>query len=469
LLDFLLEQINTQYFQCFYIRELDFFTKHKNEFQIMKKLLLTAFSFTLLSAAIAQVPSAGFENWKTDTSKLDLSALLPGFLPDTFDFEDPIDWTSVNYITGADTFTPNVPGGVTMVTKSATAHTGSYAARIETKTITIPVLGLPATIPGFVISGEFAIDITNLTSGGGFTPTSLPGSGIAITNRVDSFTVWADYTPVAGDSALLLAVLRKGVDPVATAAGFIKSATTGFQRFAIPFTYVSCEIPDSITFALSSSNLFELQNTDALLAGTLQPGSVLLVDDVDYSLAPGNYVLNPIANTDDTSTLKNIALTVNVLANDLDCDGAATLSLGTISTTTAHGTAAKSGSNITYTPDNNYVGLDTVFYELVSTTGKTGNGVLIINVQDVSGISDVNLVSVKAFPNPASSTLNIAAALENATVNVFDLAGRVVATANNFSKNVALDITSLSNGTYFINLMNEQGAIVGKTKFAVAK
>jgi hypothetical protein len=356
-----------------------------------------------------------------------------------------------------------------MVTKSTTAHTGTNAARIETKTVNLPVLDLPATLPGFIISGEFSIDITNLLGSGGFTPTSLPGSGIPIAGRVDSFTVWANYTPVAGDSALLLAVLRKGTNPVATAAGFIKSATNGYKRFAIPFTYSSCDLPDSITFALSSSNLFELQNTDALLAGTLLPGSVMLVDDVDFTLAPGNYVLNPIANQDDTTTLKNKALTVNVLANDKDCDGAATLSLGTISTTTAHGTAAKSGSNITYTPDNNYVGLDTVFYQLVSTTGKTGQGILRINVKDVSGIKDVNLVSVKAFPNPTASTLNIAAALENATVNVFDLAGRVVATANNFSNNIALDITALSNGTYFINLLNEQGAIVGKTKFAVAK
>ncbi len=468
--NFLSKQINTTYFQCFYIRELDFFTKHKNEIQIMKKLLLTAFTFTLLNAATAQVQGGDFENWKTDTSKLDLSALLPGFPPDTFDFQDPIDWTSVNYITGADTFTPNVPGGVVMVTQTDTAHGGTYAARIETKAITIPVLGLPATIPGFVISGEFAIDITNLTSGGGFSPTSLPGSGIPVAGRVDSFFVWANYTPSVGDSALLLAVLRSGTNPVAMAAGFIRSATSGYQRFAIPFTYTSCDMPDSITFALSSSNLFQLQNTDDLLSGTLQPGSVLMVDDVDFSLAPGNYVVNPIANEDDTSTTKNVALTVNVLANDVDCDGAATLSLGTISTTTAHGTATKSGSNITYTPDNNYVGLDTVFYELVSTTGKTGQGLLIINVKDVpSSIKDVNLVGVKAFPNPTSGTLNIAAAIENASVNVFDLAGRVVATANNFNKNVALDITALSNGTYFINLMNEQGAIVGKTKFAVAK
>lgn len=436
----------------------------------MKKLLLSAMSFCLLGGAIAQVPNAGFENWKTDTSKLDLSALLPGFVPDTFNFEDPIDWTSVNYITGSDTFTPGVPGGAVMVTKSTSAHTGSSAARIETQNITIPVLGIPVAIPGFVISGEFSIDITNLAGGGGFNPTSLPGSGIPISGRLDSFSVWANYTPVVGDSALLLAVLRKGTNVVATAAGFVNSTTNGYKRFSIPFVYSSCDAPDSLTYAFSSSNLFELQNLAASLgSSTLQPGSVLLVDDVDYSVAPGNYVLNPIANQDDTSVLKNNSLTVDVLANDLDCDGAATLSLGNISTTTAHGTAAKSGNNITYTPDNNYVGLDTVFYTLSSSTGKTSQSLLIINVLDNTGIKDVNLVAVKAFPNPTSNTLNIVANLENATVLVYDLAGRVAATANNFSNNIALDITSLSNGTYFINLLNEQGAIVGKTKFAVAK
>ncbi len=436
----------------------------------MKKLLLSAFSFCVLGGAMAQVPDGGFENWKIDTSKLDLSGLLPGFVPDTFTFEDPLNWTSVNYITGSDTFTPGVAGGAIMVTKSANAHTGSFAARIETQTITIPVLSLPAVIPGFIISGEFSIDITNLAGSGGFNPTSLPGSGIPVAGRLDSFSVWADYTPVAGDSALLLAVLRKGTDIVAQAAGFVKSATSGYQRFAVPFTYLTCDVPDSVTFAFSSSNLFELQNLlESFGSGSLQAGSVLLVDDVDFSTAPVNYVVNPIAVLDDTFTFKNNPITVNVLANDFDCNSSATLSVGTISTTTAHGSAAKSGNNITYTPINNYVGLDTVFYELESSTGKKSQGVLRINVRDNTSIREVNLVAVSAYPNPTSSVLNIAAKLENATVNVFDLAGRTVLSANNFTNNIAMDITSLSNGTYIVNLLNEQGAVVGKTKFAVAK
>ncbi|MCO5280285.1 MAG: hypothetical protein M9931_04410 [Chitinophagales bacterium] len=82
----------------------------------MRKLVLGSLLGGLVATtANAQtVPNAGFENWKNDTSILNVnqSGII---LTDTFSFEDPIDWTSVNYITGADTFEPG-PGGVIMVT-----------------------------------------------------------------------------------------------------------------------------------------------------------------------------------------------------------------------------------------------------------------------------------------------------------------------------------------------------------------
>ncbi|HRN94850.1 MAG TPA: T9SS type A sorting domain-containing protein [Chitinophagales bacterium] len=436
----------------------------------MRKLVLGSLLGGLVATtANAQtVPNAGFENWKNDTSILNVnqSGII---LTDTFSFEDPIDWTSVNYITGADTFEPG-PGGVIMVTKSNTANTGSFAAQIETKNITIPVIGMQTGIPGFVISGEFKISVADLMGGGGFSPTSLPGSGIPVTGRLDSFSVYADYTPVTGDSALLLAVLRKGTDVVATAAQFINGATNGYKKFTVPFVYSSCDVPDSLTYALASSNLFALQSLFSSLGGgaTIPAGSKLLVDDVAYTLAPGNYVINPIARQDDTVTNKNTPITVNVLANDEDCDGAATVSLGTISTTTAHGTAAKSGNNITYTPMNNYVGFDTVYYQLTSTTGLTSNSFLRVRVNDPAGIADFNLINVKAFPNPASSALNIVADIQNGSLNVTDLSGRKVL-ASSFSGKTSVDVSTLSVGTYFVTLQNAQGAIVGKTKFFVAK
>ncbi|MFN8293790.1 MAG: T9SS type A sorting domain-containing protein [Chitinophagales bacterium] len=434
----------------------------------MKKFLLGSMLGGLVATAGAQtVPNGGFENWKIDTSILNINQQI--VLNDTFSFEDPIDWTSVNYITGADTFAPGA-GGVIMVTKSNNAFAGSSAVKITTQNITIPLIGIQTAIPGFIISGEFKISVANLMGSGGFSPTSLPGSGIPVAGRLDSFSVYANYTPALGDSALLLAVLRKGTEVVATAAQFVKDTTNGYQRFSVPFVYSSCEVPDSLTYAFSSSNLFELQSLFSSLGGgsTIPVGSELLLDSVSYSVAPGNYVVNPIAAQDDTVTNKNTAVTVDVLANDEDCNNGATLSLGTISTTTAHGSAAKSGNNITYTPLNNYVGFDTVFYELVSTTGKTANGVLRIRVNDPSAIADFNMVNVLAYPNPTNSALNVAADIHNGTLTVSDISGRKV-TSSVFNGKTSIDVTTLSVGTYFVNLQNEQGAVVGKTKFFVAK
>lgn len=432
----------------------------------MKKFLLCGLLGGLVATtANAQVPNSSFEDWKLDTSVLDVNA-SGVVLQDTFDFEDPIDWTSVNYITGADTFAPGT--GVIMVTKSTDAKTGSYAAQIETKAITL--MGMQLPIPGFIISGEFTISVNDLMSSGGFSPTSLPGSGIPITDRLASFEVSAKYTPVNGDSALLLAVLRKGTDIVALAQQYV-GATNGYEDFSVPFNYISCEMPDSLTYAFASSDLYELQNLLSSMGGTtsIQIGSTLLVDDVSFTEAPSGFQINPIATQDDTVVIKNNSVSVDVLANDEDCNAGATLSLGAISTTTSHGSATKNGSVITYTPDNNYVGFDTVFYELESSTGLSAQGILRIRINDwPAGIADVDMVNVTAYPNPTNSTLNIAANIENGTLNVFDLSGRKVVSST-FNHQSVLDVTTLSVGTYFVNLVNEQGAIIGKTKFFVAQ
>jgi hypothetical protein len=433
----------------------------------MKKFLLNAFIGGVCLTASAQVPNGGFENWKTDTSILNITQQI--ILNDTFSFEDPLNWTSVNYITGADTFLPGTPGGVIMVTKSTNAHSGNFAARIETQNITIPLIGLQTAIPGFVISGEFKISVSNLLGSGGFSPTSLPGSGITVSGRLDSFSVYANYTPVTGDSALLVAVLRKGTNVVATAAQFIKASTNGYKKFTAPFVYSECDVPDSVTFALSSSNLFELQSlVGSLGSGTLAPGSVLLVDDVSFTNAPNNYIINPIARQDDTIMVKNTSITVNVLANDQDCNPNGTLSLGNISTTTAHGSATKSGNNITYTPINNYVGFDTVFYELVSSAGKSSTGILRIRITDPSSVNDLTMVRLFAFPNPTNTVLKVRADVQNAVISVSDVSGRKVL-SEVFNGFAALPVAELSVGTYFVHILNEQGAIVGKTKFFIAK
>ncbi|MCS6818577.1 MAG: T9SS type A sorting domain-containing protein [Chitinophagales bacterium] len=432
----------------------------------MKRNLFAFVALLFAKIGMAQVPNSGFENWKIDTSILNIPQ--PIVLIDTFSFEDPTGWTSVNYVTGADTFSP-APGGVILVTKSNNAFSGNFAAQIVTDNILVPLINISTPVPGFVISGEFKISLANLVGSNDFSPASIPGSGIPISGRLDSFVVHANYFPATGDSATLFAVLRKGNDIVASAVRFINSATNGYKRFAIPFVYNSCDVPDSITIGLSSSNLFELENIIGSLGSSNIPtGSRLLADEVSFSVAPNNYVVNPIARQDDTITTKNKPITVNVLANDQDCNPNATLSLGNISTTTAHGSAVKSGNNITYTPINNYVGFDTVFYQLVSSTGKSSNGILRIRVTDPSSVQEFDMVNIKVFPNPASNILNVYADLQDGEMVVFDLSGRKLVETE-FNKQATVNVGTLRPGAYIIQLVSKQNAIVGARRFFVAK
>ena len=70
----------------------------------------------------------------------------------------------------------------------------------------------------------------------------------------------------------------------------------------------------------------------------------------------------PVAVADATNTLKNAAVTVNVLANDSDPNGYG-LTLQSI-TQPGNGTAAISGTNILYTPTTGFAGTDTFTYTI---------------------------------------------------------------------------------------------------------
>ena len=69
----------------------------------------------------------------------------------------------------------------------------------------------------------------------------------------------------------------------------------------------------------------------------------------------------PVAYNDSKNTAKNVAVTINVLANDIDVDGNA-LTVTNL-TQPAHGTAVLNlNGTVTYTPANNYVGTDSFTY-----------------------------------------------------------------------------------------------------------
>lgn len=84
----------------------------------------------------------------------------------------------------------------------------------------------------------------------------------------------------------------------------------------------------------------------------------------------------PLTLSDSATTAAGVAVTIQVLANDLDPDNDP-LTISSVSNA-RFGTAVNSGLNITYTPNNGFVGSDSFTY--VVTDGKGGEAIGAVTV-----------------------------------------------------------------------------------------
>jgi len=86
----------------------------------------------------------------------------------------------------------------------------------------------------------------------------------------------------------------------------------------------------------------------------------------------------PTADNDSASTLRDVAVDIDVLANDSDVEGD-TLSVGSI-TQPAHGSVLNNGANVTYTPDPAYVGDDSFTYTASDGTANSTAATVTVTV-----------------------------------------------------------------------------------------
>ncbi len=420
----------------------------------MKKRILPVLLLVVSFQTIfAQLANPSFENWSTDTSILDLSLLQ--YPKDTFTFPDPNNWTSSNYITGADSLL-----ATHLVTQSATAKTGMSSVSMKTDSLKAPFLG-KVTLPGFVINGDFKIDIPSFLFG--FDIAKIPGAGSPVTSRIEKIGGYLKYAPVMNDSCAVIAILKKNGVLVAQATYFHKTNDAAFTYFEAPFQYVSCDIPDTIVMLISSSNPYTVERLISGSATGLNAGSVLLADDMFYTPATAGFVVNPIARRDTTSTPNNVMKSVTVKANDEDCQ---TLAL-TISSATAalHGTAVVNGNNIDYTPDGMYIGKDSFTYT-ISNGSKTASARVVINVLGPNGINDFSAIGLNLYPNPASNFIGFSDANNIQKVTIKNSLGQTMATIENNFENIA--VNTLATGLYFVEAITKENKI-GVQKILINK
>lgn len=436
-------------------------------------LLFTIVAFFVTLQGKAQIVNGGFEEWKIDTTDFKGFATVPA---EKYTYPDPVDWTSSNSISAM-----TVAGGHKFVEQSTDRVAGQYAVRIVTDTIA-PInmgpLGIKIlTLPGFVMNGNFKVDPSTLVNGLSITPMSVKGAGQAFNQKLSKIKGQYKYEPVfntvknANDTCLVWATLRKGNKVIADAI-FKSTVSTGnnYAAFEADFKYVSCEDPDTLVILIGSS----IPNVPSLFTGVsdVQRGSVLFVDSLNYEVAANGYTFVPIARADMDTTVKNIAKNIAVKLNDEDCDDATGSLTVNVSENPAHGTANVGAGNvyITYTPANNYTGLDTFTYTLNDGTNTSDPARVVVLVKSPTGIGEADMIPVEIYPVPAVNELHIQ--VENkgrATARVYNMVGQLSANFELNGSHTVVPVTQLQNGIYSIQIVDGENEVIAQGRFTITK
>jgi hypothetical protein len=332
------------------------------------------------TSLFSQVLNGSFEDWGTSTYTFDVSQLGAPFPPETYTYNDIDDWTTTNQITKA-----SLLGGQELVTKSSTnVYHGDFAAKLETKTLSVPFVG-SFVVPGIVISGDFEMEIEVLLeifgggSGGGFDFYTIPGTGQAINSRPAHLVGYIDYTKAVSDSAWVTSALIRntgnGRELVAFVQTHITANTSGYEYLELEYEYYSCAMPDTVVTVFSSSNL----DMDNQYTGTA--GSVLYVDSFGFSGTAAD--LPPVLRDDNATTAEGFMVVIPVSDNDAYCDG------DVIAPAVATGFEPSNGSVVLnangefeYTPDASFIGTDQFSYYDCNAEG-CDTAVVTVNVTEI--------------------------------------------------------------------------------------
>jgi len=208
-----------------------------------KTITLTFLLLTVLFSSAQILPNPSFEMWEQFTG-----------------YEDPQGWNTPNQYTAL--------AGVTVVSKSGDAYSGTYSARLETKDL----LGGLYQAPGLLTLADFTV---NITAG-----TYTFSGGIALSDKVSKMTGMYKYSGANGDSASAMIISYRHpagqeIDTIGIGYGFLSDAAD-WTSFTINMFPMSDATPDTFNVIIMSSGSFDLN-----------VGSTLFVDDLSVETVTG--------------------------------------------------------------------------------------------------------------------------------------------------------------------------------------
>ena len=248
------------------------------------------------------------------------------------------------------------PDGGTLTVTAASAPNGAVVVEID---------GSLTYTPDTDFAGIDTISYT-ISDGSGGSDTGAGAVTIAAVN--DAPVAVDDASATTEDNAVVIAVLGNDSDVdgdtlsvIGTTDGANGTVTT--DGFSVTYTPdADFNGTDSFTYTISDGN------------GEVDSGTV--------TLAVGAVEDTPVAAADAATTDEDQAVVIAVLANDTDVDGD-TLTVTAV-TNGANGTATTDGTVLTYTPDADFNGTDTIMYTISDGNGGTDTAVVTVTIDDVN-------------------------------------------------------------------------------------
>jgi alpha-tubulin suppressor-like RCC1 family protein len=146
--------------------------------------------------------------------------------------------------------------------------------------------------------------------------------------------------------------------------------------------YGQCNVPSDLTGVV------------AIAAGGSQ--SIAIYSSVNHPPQAANYVLATLCNTPASMPLLKLQRACS------DPDGDSVIITGISPNSAAGGTAQFSGSTITYTPPQGFVGVDSFTYTVLDCRGASAQGTVNVTVKAPSG-NGLNIINVSVAPGGAAT------------------------------------------------------------------
>ena len=254
----------------------------------MKKFLFSLVAFFLMLQLSAQQPNIsnpGFEQWTGNT---------------------PVGWTTS--ISGSITGVPIIgsyPLSFNFGTKVQDAHAGNYALKLQTKSLDLSFLGVPAiTVPGIAqlgTAGSFSISvetiqelmsidsttdmsdlISNLDMDELSSFANIFSRGVPFTMVPTAMKVWVKYLPAAGESdtmMVLLGAYKEGetsmllMGDIPETYGYyaVTERLENYTQLTVPVSYNEEDLTcDSLVIVFVSSSFTNAKNSE------------LYIDDISF-------------------------------------------------------------------------------------------------------------------------------------------------------------------------------------------